>query len=142
MTIQDIGLFQAISSKMGYLNQRQTVLALNIANSDTPGYRPQDLVEVDFAETLKKELSNGNAGPGVRNVSIEQTNTAHMTLAGQEEGDVRSRKQKDMYEVAPAENAVILEEQLMNASRNAMDYTMMLNIYQKQVGMFRIALGN
>jgi flagellar basal-body rod protein FlgB len=47
-----------------------------------------------------------------------------------------------MYEVAPAGNSVIIEEQLMDAGQNAADYNLMLNIMQKQVGMIRTALGN
>ncbi len=141
MTIQDIGLFQAISSKVDFLSQRQSVISQNIANADTPGYRPQDLVEVDFSGMLQKELNSGGTA-GVTNVSLAATNESHMGLNGAEQGDARARKQKDLYEVAPAENSVILEEQLLNAGRNTMDYNMMINLYQKQVGMFRIALGN
>lgn len=141
MTIQDIGLFQAISSKVDFLSQRQSVISQNIANADTPGYRPQDLVEVDFSGMLQKELNSGGTA-GVTNVSLAATDEAHMGLNGAEQGDARARKQKDLYEVAPAENSVILEEQLLNAGRNTMDYNMMINLYQKQVGMFRIALGN
>lgn len=142
MTIQDIGLFQAISSKVDFLSQRQNVISQNIANADTPGYRPQDLVDVDFSGMLKKELNAGGAVAGVTNVSLASTNQSHMSLNGTSQDDVRARKQKDLYEVAPAENSVILEEQLLNAGRNSMDYNMMINLYQKQVGMFRIALGN
>ena len=141
MTIQDIGLFQAISSKVDFLSQRQSVISQNIANADTPGYRPQDLVEVDFSGMLQKELNSGGTA-GVTNVSLAATNESHMGLNGAEQDDARARKQKDLYEVAPAENSVILEEQLLNAGRNTMDYNMMINLYQKQVGMFRIALGN
>jgi flagellar basal-body rod protein FlgB len=136
MTIQDIGLFQAIGSKIGYLNQRQSIISQNIANSDTPGYRPKDLVEVDFGQMVKK-ASEG----GVKNVSIARTNEGHMT-GGNDPIDPKSRKQRDMYEVAPAGNSVIIEEQLMDAGQNAADYNLMLNIMQKQVGMIRTALGN
>jgi len=142
MTIQDIGLFQAISSKVDFLSQRQSVISQNIANADTPGYRPQDLVEVDFSGMLQKELNGNKSAVNVTNVSLAATDGAHMGLNGAEQGDARARKQKDLYEVAPAENSVILEEQLLNAGRNSMDYNMMINLYQKQVGMFRIALGN
>lgn len=135
MTIQDIGLFQAIGSKIDYLNQRQGIIAQNVANADTPGYRPKDLVDVDFSTMLKKEMGGQN------NVRVATTNEQHMPNA-QDGIDPKSKKSRDTYEVAPAGNAVILEEQLMSAGQNAMDYNLMLNVMQKQVGLFRIALGS
>lgn len=135
MSGQEIGLFKALGAKMDYLGQRHRVIAENIANADTPGYRPRDLKPVDFSAILKG-VSDGAAGlkPAV-------TDPAHMDSgAGKASGGGEGR-QKTVYEVAPVGNAVIIEEQLLGAGRNVMDYNLMLNIYQKQVGMMKIALG-
>ncbi len=137
MTIQDIGLFQAIGAKMNYLNQRQGIIAQNVANADTPGYRPKDLVPVDFSTMLKSQMGGSKA---VKPVSVAATDAQHIGGANNKM-NLNAKKQRDTYEVAPTGNAVILEEQLINANRNTMDYNLMLNIYQKQVSMFRIALG-
>jgi flagellar basal-body rod protein FlgB len=45
------------------------------------------------------------------------------------------------YEVAPDENAVILEEQMVKASQVQMDFNLLTNLSSKQSGMFRTALG-
>ena len=37
----------AMGAKMSYLDTRQGVLAQNIANADTPEYRPRDLTDVN-----------------------------------------------------------------------------------------------
>ncbi len=139
MTIQDIGLFQALGAKMDFLNQRQGIISQNVANSDTPGYRPKDLVPVDFADLVKNSAMPSNNK--VSDVHLIGTNESHIG-AGADQIDPKSRKQRETYEVAPAGNAVVLEEQLINAGQNSMDYNMMLNVYQKQVGMLRTALGN
>ncbi|MDH5721734.1 MAG: flagellar basal body rod protein FlgB [Alphaproteobacteria bacterium] len=136
MTIQDIGLFQGIGAKMEFLNQRQGVIAQNIANSDTPGYRPKDMKEVNFSKFLGAAIPN----KGVSDISLVKTSHSHMGQ-GQEELNTQSRKQRETYEVAPAGNAVIMEEQLMKSGRTVMDYTLMTNIYQKHVGMIKTALG-
>ena len=136
MTIQDIGLFHGLAAKMDYLNQRQGILAQNIANSDTPGYRPKDLQKADFTEFL----GNSYAKKAVSPVSVAKTDEAHMA-AGQDELSTKSRKQKNTYEVAPAGNAVIIEEQLLKSGRTVSDYNLMVNIYQKHMGMIRTALG-
>lgn len=137
MTIQDIGFFQAIGAKMNYLNQRQSIIAQNIANSDTTGYRPKDLVPVDFSTMLKSQMSSKGA---LKSVSVATTNEKHLPNA-MDNINPKSKKQRNTYEVAPAGNSVIIEEQLIKSGQNAMDYNLMLNIYQKQVSMFKTALG-
>ncbi|QNT68118.1 flagellar basal body rod protein FlgB [Defluviicoccus vanus] len=40
-------LFAQMQARLDWLDRRQGVLAQNIANADTPGYRPQDLKAFD-----------------------------------------------------------------------------------------------
>ena len=133
MTTQTIALFKAMSAKMGYLDQRQQVIAQNVANSDTPGYQARDLTKVDFGAVLKK-TTGGNI------VRPETTHQMHMPSPNHI-NDPKNRENKVTYEVAPAGNAVIIEEQMMNAARTTMDYNLMTTLYQKNVGMIRTALG-
>ncbi len=137
MTTENLTLFKAIGAKMDFLNQRQRVISQNVANSDTPGYRPKDMAPVDFGAVLK---GLDQSGGGVKTVSVKATNPAHMPSP---DGDIdlKSRKQKNTYEVAPAGNAVIMEEQLINAGQTVMDHNLMSSLYQKNVGMIQTALG-
>ncbi|MCB1721414.1 MAG: flagellar basal body rod protein FlgB [Alphaproteobacteria bacterium] len=134
MTTENIALFKALGAKMDFLNQRQRVISQNIANTDTPGYRPKDLKPVDFGNVLQN-VTKGKSG-----VRLETTDNLHMPPPG----DVRiddPQKQKRTYEVAPAGNAVIMEEQLINSGQTVMDYNLMTNLYQKNTGMIYTALG-
>ncbi len=133
MTIQDIGLLQAIGAKMDYLSQRQNVYAQNVSNADTPGYQPKDLAPVDFSSLLKQDNKS------VAKVSLAATDGQHLNLNGKA-ASLKTKDNNAPYEVSPSGNAVILEEQLIKSGSNAMDYTLMLNVYQKQIGMFNIAL--
>ena len=133
MTTQTIGLFKAMSAKMGYLDHRQQVIAQNIANADTPGYQPHDLTKVDFGRVLKNVTNSKVLLP-------ETTDDMHMPSYGKID-DPKNREQKMTYEVAPAGNAVIMEEQMINAAKTTMDYNLMTTLYQKNVGMIRTALG-
>ncbi len=133
MTTQNLALFKALGAKMDFLNQRQRVIAQNVANADTPSYRPKDLKPVDFSQVLKNVT-------GEKNVTIRSTNAGHMPKVD----EIRApdpRKQKETYEVAPAGNAVIIEEQLFKSGANIADYNLMTNLYQKNIGMLRIAIG-
>lgn len=134
MSISDIGLFKALSVRMSYLDHRQKIIAQNVANADTPDYRPEDLTALDFGNVLK---SLGVQGAGVR---LETTRPDHMPMPGSLTGG-REGEQKITYEVAPAENAVVLEEQMIKAARTSMDYTMVSSLYQKNISMIRTALG-
>ncbi len=135
MTTENLALFQALGAKMDYLNQKQRVIAQNIANSDTPDYRPQTLKQIDFGSVLKSV--DKKSGSTIR---LETTNAGHMPppnhIAAAKEGN-----QKTVYETTPDGNSVVMEEQLINSQKNQMDYNLMTSLYQKQVGMIKIALG-
>ncbi len=133
MTIQNIGLFEALGAKMDYLNHRQRVIAQNVANADTPDYKPMDLRPVDFGRVLKDVTES-------KGVRLETTNAMHLPPGG-DIPDAKSGKQKQVYEVAPAGNAVIMEEQMLNAGQTVMDYNLMTSLYQKNIRMIQIALG-
>jgi len=134
MDIQNIALFQAMGAKMNYLSTRQGVLAQNIANADTPDYRPRDLTKVDFGAVLKDVT-------GSKKVHMEKTSAGHI-MPGGDIDSPDSRKARMTYEVAPAGNAVIIEEQMVEASKTTMDYNLITNLMRKNVGMIRTALGN
>ena len=135
MTTQNLALFQALGAKMDYLNQRQRIIAQNVSNADTPNYKPKDLVPVDFSEVLSNVDNTGK-----KTVHVKETDAQHISPSG-DIRDPKARKQKETYEVAPAGNAVIVEEQLFNATQNMMDYNLMTSLYQKNVGMLKTALG-
>lgn len=47
-------------SVLGLQESRQQLIASNIANADTPGYKAMD---IDFATELKSSLENGQVNP-------------------------------------------------------------------------------
>src|SRR3546814_14570951 len=51
MDLSGMTLFDMARRKMSWLGQRQAVLAQNIANSDTPGYRTKELEAIDRKST-------------------------------------------------------------------------------------------
>ena len=48
MPMNDLPILSALRTKMQWHQERQRVLAENISNSDTPNFRPRDLVEPKF----------------------------------------------------------------------------------------------
>ncbi|HNQ92149.1 MAG TPA: flagellar basal body rod protein FlgB [Alphaproteobacteria bacterium] len=134
MTIENIGLFQAMSAKMNYLAERQKVISQNVANADTPGYTSQDLNKVDFGRMVDKITQDH------KSISLATSEAGHM-LPPNQAIPAKEGKNKTPYEVAPDGNAVVLEEQMIRASQNQMDYSLMINLYRNNVDMMRTALG-
>lgn len=61
-------------------NERQELLASNIANADTPQYKARD---IDFQSAMKAALQpNASAGTTTANGALQQTNAGHMNGTG------------------------------------------------------------
>jgi flagellar basal-body rod protein FlgB len=130
--LDNIGLMRGINGKMNWLNQRQVTISSNIANADTPGFRPSDLQEVDFGKVMK-------GATGRPSLSQAVTNSNH--IGGQPRlAEADAREMKQVYESAPDDNAVIMEEQLFKAQQTMADYNMITNLYRKNVGMIRMVV--
>ena len=119
------GLFTLAARRMDWLNQRQAVLARNIANLDTPGYTPRDLTP--FAATLE------NAAATLRRDSPRQLpGTAPGLLSGRTRPDAR----------APDGNAVPLAAELTKVADTATEQRLVTSLYAKYMAMFQLALGH
>jgi flagellar basal-body rod protein FlgB len=124
-------IFAVIGKRMDWLNQRERVLADNIANSDTPGYVPRDLDGKKFSRLLQNQITP---------VEPATTNPAHLRGLVVRDGPAKSEKQRQTYEASPAGNAVVLEEQMIKVAETQSAYQLMTNLYRKHMDMFRLAL--
>ncbi|WP_366656458.1 flagellar basal body rod protein FlgB [Fodinicurvata sp. EGI_FJ10296] len=140
MDMSGLSIFQLIGQRLNWVGQRQDVTAQNIANASTPGYQSEDLVP--FESHLRRS-------PGARNVVQVATHSAHIghpasgSRATAHDGGsaVRQERVRDPAEVDPNGNSVSLEQELMNVAENAANHEMALNLYRKQMGMIRTAIG-
>lgn len=130
MDLGNLSLFKLMSRKMDWQTQRQEVLASNIANADTPQYKPHDLKPFTFRDALADS----------RRMQPAATNTAHLGGTVAAGGMNQEQRVRNPYETSPDGNAVVLEEQVIKVGENSADYQMVLNLYRKQVGMIRTAI--
>lgn len=79
---------QVLASALDGVSLRQRVIADNIANVDTPGFRASS---VDFETQLKAAISDGSFEQGVD--SVEATTTPTDTPAGANGNNVDLRKE-------------------------------------------------
>jgi len=133
MDLSGMTLFDMARQKMSWLGQRQAVLAQNIANSDTPGYRTKELEAIDF----RRELSR------LEPVRMAATSGSHLSgTVVPPEHRVQTERLRDVFEVNPDGNSVVMEEQLMKVSDTQVQYQLATNLYHKNLKMFRLALGD
>jgi len=149
MNFSKIPLFQGLVHKMGWLAQRQQVLARNIANANTPGFKPKDIEAPDFSALLERGGPAGATGTGgmvtrqAANVPLMVTHPRHMPAGPGDEQTTAKEHDIDTKD-APQRisgNAVVLENELMKVGKTAMDYELSTSIYKRYVAMFRVALG-
>jgi flagellar basal-body rod protein FlgB len=133
MAISDLPVLSALRTRMQWHQERQKVLAENVSNSDTPKFRPRDLVEPKFGPS-------GARGGTMGSLAMMQT-TAGTTIAAStapSSFDVNSRAG---FETRPAGNAVSLEEEMMKVSANQMDYAAVTSLYSKSLHLLKTAIG-
>lgn len=131
MDVSGLTLFRQMEQKMHWLSARQSVLAENVANADTPGYRSRDLKPFDFA----RHLEQGG------NLPMQITAPAHMNGSKGAASVPASQRDRFAVETSPNGNQVSLEDQLTKVGETGMEYQMLTNLYRKQVGMIKTALG-
>ncbi len=132
MLFGDLPLIGMLKQRMSWHEQRQGVLAQNIANADTPGYKSRDLKELSFPELAGK---GGAAGA----VALAATDPRHIA-PNSGPADARSDRRKS-FEVTPQGNAVVLEDEVMRVSQNVQDYQMVADLYSRGLGMMKMAVG-
>src|SRR5256885_7044342 len=54
MAISDLPIFSMLRTRMNWHQERQRLLAQNVANADTPGYRARDLAPLDFGRQVEQ----------------------------------------------------------------------------------------
>lgn len=129
MAITDIPALSALRTRMQWHQERQRVLAENIANSDTPKFKPRDLVEPDF-----RSLTAGPAG-----LSMTRTSAAHLSSAGGTDRFASSNR--GGYETRPAGNAVSLEDEMQKSAANQMDFAAATSLYSRSLALLKTAIG-
>lgn len=135
MSFGDLKLVSFLKTQMQWHQARQQVLAENVANADTPGYRPKDLTPVKFESHL--------AVRGFDPLAPARTNVAHIKGAlTQVSGGGFKRDDGASWEVTPGGNAVVLEEQMIKVSANQFDYQMASTLYSRSLGLLRTAIGS
>lgn len=132
MAIGDIGLFRTIRTKMQWHSERQGVLSENVANAETPGYRPRDLAPPDFGRDVARSRAN---------LVTLRTDGRHIEGTLYSTRGAFRAENAGSFEITPDGNGVVLEEQMMKVTENQLDFQTASSLYQRGVGLLKTAIG-
>ena len=135
--LEGINLFRLAGDRLHYLSERQSVIARNIANTDTPGYVAHDLAPYSFEGTLASQT--GSAGATTQPLGLARTSSAHLTSAQVTYGGPRVVTPSDANE-KPDGNHVSIEEEMVKAADNTNAYALVSAAYAKSISIMKLSI--
>ena len=130
MAITDLPLFSMLRTRMQWHQERQRLLSENVANSDTPNFRPRDLAR----------CNSTGLRPTLTSIALDRTEPGHVASSTSASGQFQT-SQFGAYELRPTGNAVSLEDEMIKIVANQMDYQAATTLYTKSLGLTKIAIG-
>jgi flagellar basal-body rod protein FlgB len=129
MAITDLPLFSMLKTRMRWLEERQKVLAENVANANTPSYQGHDLKQLDFRGQLEASLTPAS-------LTMSVTQPGHIGGA-----TGFGPNPSGGFENAPGQGTVILEDEMMKVAQTQLDHQTAISLYTRGLGMIKTAIG-
>ena len=123
---ENLRLFQISHAIAKHAGQRQALVSQNIANSDTPNFKPRDL-------TSFKETYRGNSG-------MQATRTNHL-FGSSLHGAASEVIVQDGLAESPNGNSVSVEEEMIRAVEVKRQHDRALAIYRPSMTVLRASIG-
>ena len=123
---ESLEIMRMANALAAHSGARLGVVAENIANADTPGFRAQDLP--DFESTWRE--AGGDGMKATRPGHIGTMGTAAEPVALHRDGPA-----------SPNGNTVSLQDEMVRAARVRQDHDMALAVYKNAGDILRAALG-
>ncbi|MCP8940405.1 flagellar basal body protein [Alsobacter sp. SYSU M60028] len=125
MSAAGLPLVSQLKERMHWLQSRQKVLAENVANANTPGFKPRDL----------RPFEAGDGG------GLAPLQTAPGHLSGGPSDDAARTRAARRFETTPSGNAVSLEDEMTKLADTQADYQAAATLYAKSLSLLKIAIG-
>lgn len=122
------------SQALSLQGERQKILANNIANADTPGFKARD---IDFASELKQAVDNGSAGSSGLAMSV----TSDRHIAIQPKGAaIHDLKYRVPDQPSMDGNTVDMDRERSAFADNALRYQASLQMMKSSISRIKSAM--
>jgi flagellar basal-body rod protein FlgB len=128
MPISDIPILSMLRERMEWHQERQRVLAENVANADTPNYQAKDLAQPNFEQQVS-----------MASLALATTEPGHIAASGG--GSQFAVDSGSRYEVRPRGNSVTHEDEMMKVASNQMDFDAVADLYTRSLSLIKLAIG-
>lgn len=141
MDLTGIPLFAALQNKLGYLGEREKVIAQNVANASTPGFTPTDLKPFDQQPGMNSK-SNAMVLAQPKSEAGISASSSTIAIAGNQQDPSKAFVSEPTpdSETTLNGNQVVLEEQMLKMNEARSDYDTAISFYQKSLSMLQLAI--
>jgi flagellar basal-body rod protein FlgB len=130
VAITDLPLFSMLRARMHWHQERQRVLSENVANADTPNFKPSDLTPLQF----------DRAAPTLAAIGLDRTAARHFASSETSPSQFQNSRSAG-YQLRSSGAAVNLEDEMIKVAANQMDYQAATTLYTRSLGLLKTALG-
>ncbi len=125
---------QALAASLKYRQMRQELIASNIANAETPGYKAK---RIDFEEALARALDTDEQQ------TLKTTNSKHVNVGGGGFNNLQPEITEDSNGiVSPDGNTVDRDLEMADMAENKIMYDASVTLLNKKLGLMKYAVGS
>ena len=148
MSLLEDGTQRILAGALNGLSARQSLIASNIANIDTPGYAPQS---IDFESALQSEISDGGGTAALRMtgamnaptlgvsaaVGLTRTDARHFTGSGPVAMGAGATAESFAGSLRNDTNNVDLESEMTALAESQLKFSAVSTLLTGKLGMLR-----
>jgi len=117
--------FQALVQAIGLTQKRNSLIASNISNLDTPNYRPKD---IDFKSAMAQALESES------NVQMKMTHPRHMDISSQKAMEADLFEEKGEWNGI---NWVDIDQSMVKLTENSLLYRVATETLLRKIAMMK-----
>jgi len=136
MSIESARTMSLAKKAMDYRAIRQDMISSNIANADTPFYRPRDVRFEDALAIEKAKLLK----EGSPKLEMAKTNNAHIALKDTSRFSKPTSFFRDGHMARNDGNSVDLDVETTEMSKNSVMFNALVGAIKKQGGIFKAVI--
>ena len=133
MSISTSRAHAIIDKALDYRAARQDMIASNIANADTPYYKPRDVSFADALIAQKNKIFNDDSSK----LALAQTDNGHIPLQDEHTSSKATLFYRDGHMARNDGNSVDIDVETTEMSKNSIMFNALIASRKKSAGIFR-----
>ena len=133
MSIETSRAHAIVADALNYRAMRQDMISSNIANADTPFYKPRDISFEDALRAKKAEIFNDNSNK----LTLAQTNSAHIELQNERNVSKAITFFRDGHMAKNDGNSVDIDVETTEMSKNSVMFNALIQARKKSGAIFK-----